>query len=212
MDNENKIVVREPRFCSSCNSIVDSELLYEYDRDEYRNDVLQGGGVVVKLFRCPRCQAPFLIEIDYGYDMDQSWENSNNQLFPSSDNKAIKNCPLIVIRPYIEAKKCYWAQSYDACVIMCRKGIEAICKDNGESTGPLISQLRNMKDRGVLGGTLFDWADELRLIGNDGAHSHEQIVTKEYASDALIFFDALIMYLYHLADQYKRLKERRHSQ
>jgi len=49
----------------------------------------------------------------------------------------------------------------------------------------------------------------LRLIGNDGAHSHDQVVTQLDAKDSMDFFDALITYLYHLVDQYNKLKSRR---
>lgn len=94
---------------------------------------------------------------------------------------------------------------------MCRKGIEAICIDKGEIKGNLITKLKNLKEKGILEGTLHGWTNELRLIGNDGAHSHEQIVTQQDAQDASDFFDALITYLYHLISQYEELKNRRNK-
>ena len=94
---------------------------------------------------------------------------------------------------------------------MCRKGIEAICYDKGQEKGNLITKLKNLKDLQVLEGTLYKWTDELRLIGNDGAHSHNQIVTQQDAKDAIDFFEALITYLYHLVEQYDSLVKRRRN-
>lgn len=207
MEEEN--IEREMKFCTQCNSIVETEVIHNYHIEQRCNEDLQGGGVLVKLSRCLRCRNPFLSEIDYSYIEDNYWESSNIQLYPNTENEAIKNCPKIVINPYQEALKCYRAHAYDACVIICRKGIEAICIDKGEEKGNLVTKLKNLKDKGILEGTLFKWTDELRLIGNDGAHSHEQIVTQQDAKDALDFFDALITYLYHLVSQYDALVNRR---
>lgn len=202
-------IEREMRFCSQCNSIVETEVIFKYHIEEHNNEDLQGDGLLVKLSKCLRCKNPFLSEVSYNYVEEHIWENSNIQLFPNTENEAIKNCPKIVFNPYKEALKCYRAHAYDACVLMCRKGIEAICIDKGEEKGNLQTKLKNLKDKGILEGTLFKWTDELRLIGNDGAHSHQQIVTQQDAKDALDFFNALITYLYHLVIQYNELINRR---
>lgn len=202
---------REMKFCTQCNSIVETEVIFKYHKEEHHNEDLQGGGLLVKLSSCIRCKNPFLSEISYNYIEDHSWESSNIQLYPNTENEAIKNCPEIVILPYQEAIKCFRVHAYDACAIMCRKGIEAICIDKGEEKGNLVTKLRNLKQKGILEGTLFKWTDELRLIGNDGAHSHEQIVTQQDAKDALDFFDALITYMYHLVSQYDELVNRRNK-
>lgn len=92
---------------------------------------------------------------------------------------------------------------------MCRKAIEAICKDKGESTGTLAIRLKKLNEKKLLENTFYNWANELRLIGNDGAHSHELIINQKDAKDSLDFLDSLITYLYHLVDKYEKLKLRR---
>lgn len=206
---EEAIIERGMKFCTQCNSIVETEVIYNYHIEEHFNEDLCGDGVLVKLSRCLRCRNPFLSEIVYSYFEDNYIQSSDIQLYPNTENEAIKNCPKIVINPYQEALKCYRVHAYDACVIMCRKGIEAICIDKGEEKGSLVIKLKNLKEKGILEGTLFKWTDELRLIGNDGAHSHDQTVTQQDAKDALDFFDALIIYLYHLVSQYDVLVNRR---
>lgn len=207
MDN-NTIGHREMKFCHNCNSIIETERIYKHEIESYDNENFHGNGVFNILSKCLKCKAAILSEIRYQYFEDHYTEEAI-QLYPNSDNLAIKNCPKIVINPYHEAIKCYRAQAYDACVIMCRKGIEAICLDKGEEKGNLRLKLKNLKEKKILEGTLFNWTNELRMIGNDGAHSHDQIITQQDAKDALDFFDALITYLYHLVNQYEQLVERR---
>jgi len=95
---------------------------------------------------------------------------------------------------------------------MCRKGIEAICTDKGVKKGNLGDKLKKLRDNHILEETFYKWSNELRLNGNDGAHSHDKIIDKQDAKDAIDFFDALITYLYHLVDQYSKLKTRRTKQ
>lgn len=207
----NMTQIKEMKFCPNCNSIIETELIFSYDIENHCNEDLRGWGDTIDLFKCLRCKSPFLNEREYEYIEGEYYETSNIQLFPKIENEAIKNCPKIVISPYKEALKCYQAHAYEATVIMCRKGIEAICFDKGQERGNLITKLKNLKDNQVLEGTLYKWTDELRLIGNDGAHSHNQIVTQQDAKDVIDFFEALITYLYHLVEQYDSLVKRRNK-
>lgn len=206
---EAEIKYRISSYCPTCNSIVETGVLYTYDLDITYTDELVFQGTRVVLCKCLNCGNPILREEEFQNVEDHFWNNSEIQLYPITDNMALKNAPEIVTRPYQEATKCYRSQAYDACVIMCRKGIEAICMDKGEVKGNLADKLKSLKNKGILEDTIYKWANELRLIGNDGAHSHDQIVTQEDAKDSIDFFDALITYLYHLISQYDKLKKRR---
>jgi hypothetical protein len=206
---ETEIKYKVPNYCPQCNSIVETGVIFTYSYNVVYADELQNQGTGVILSKCLNCESPMLTLEEFTNIEEHSFVNHRMQLFPDADNVALKNAPDIVINPYKEAFKCYRAQAYDACVIMCRKGIEAICIDKGETKGNLASKLINLKDKGILVGTLHSWATELRLIGNDGAHSHEVIVTQQDAKDSIDFFDALITYLYHLVEQYNKLKTRR---
>lgn len=208
---EPEIKYKVPNYCPACNSIVETGVIFSYTYDVMHTDELQNEGTAILLSKCLNCERPILTEEHFQNIEEHSWSNNKIQLYPLIDNIALKNAPEIVINPYKEATKCYRAQAYEACVIMCRKGIEAICEDKGETKGNLAEKLRKLKEKKVLEDTLYNWTNELRLIGNDGAHSHNQIVTQQDAKDSLDFFDALITYLYHLVDQYNKLKARRNK-
>ncbi len=206
---EPEIIDRVSNYCPTCNSIVEAGVLFRYSYDVSYTDELQGQGTEVILGKCLNCNRPFLSQEDVQYIEDHSWSNGQLQLFPLTENVALKNAPDIIINPYKEAQKCYRAQAYEACVIMCRKGIEGICADKGETKGNLDEKLKKLRDKLILGESFYNWSNELRLIGNDGAHSHDKIIDQQDAKDSIDFFDALITYLYHLIDQYNKLKLRR---
>ncbi len=206
---DSKIQYKTPNYCPTCNSIVETGVIFTYTYNVTYTDELQNEGTAIILSKCLNCERPILTEEQFQNIEEHSWSNDKIQLYPISDNVALKNAPAIVINPYKEAIKCYRAQAYDACVIMCRKGIEAICVDKGEAKGNLAEKLKKLNDNKILEDTFYSWANELRLIGNDGAHSHVQIVTQQDAKDSIDFFDALTTYLYHLVDQYDKLKKRR---
>ncbi|WP_205622039.1 DUF4145 domain-containing protein [Arenibacter certesii] len=200
---------KEMNFCPTCNSVVETVIVYSYASDETVTEDLSGYVTEVLLSKCLKCQNPFLKEKNYRIVEGDDFLTNELQLFPNTENRAIKSCPEIVYNPYKEALKCYRAHAYDACVIMCRKGIEAICIDKGEIKGNLANKLKNLNTKGILENTLYNWANELRLIGNNGAHSHDQIVNQQDAKEAIDFFDAFITYLYHLVYQYEELIKRR---
>lgn len=206
---EKKYIYKLPNYCPDCNSVVETGVLFTYSYDVRHIDELHQEGTSVVLCKCLNCEKPILFQEHYqdieGYS--NTWDKI--QLYPDKESIALKNAPEIVNNPFREAVKCYRAQAYDACAIMCRKGIEAICEDKGEAKGPLAQRIKNLKDKNVLENTFYNWTNELRIIGNDGAHSHNQKIDKQDAKDSLDFFEALITYLYHLVDQYDKLKVRR---
>lgn len=205
----NDVQYKLPNYCQQCNSIVETGVLYTYSYNVIYTDELQNQGSEIILSKCLNCESPLLVHEEFTNIEEHSFVNHRMQLYPITDNLALKNAPDIVINPYKEAYKCFRAQAYEACVIMCRKGIEAICIDKGAVGGNLAAKLVKLKTSGILEETLYSWATELRLIGNDGAHSHDMIVTQQDANDSIDFLDALITYLYHLVDQYNQLRLRR---
>lgn len=206
-ENEGK---KEMNFCPVCNSVVETKVIFSYNSEYEINENLRGNVIEISLSKCLKCENPFLKESDFGIYDGEDYLSNEVQLFPNTENEAIKNCPAIVYNPYKEALKCYHAHAFDACVIMCRKGIEAICIDKGEVDMPnLAVKLKNLNSKGILENTFYSWANELRLLGNDGAHSHNQTVNQQDAKEAIDFFDALITYLYHLVNQYEELIKRR---
>jgi hypothetical protein len=207
-NNKNEKITQ---FCPDCNSIVEAEIIFEYRYGIEHIDELQCEGTIIKLAKCLNCEKPILLSEYFIEIEDNYFSQGGVQLYPDKEPNFVANAPKTIIKPYREAIKCFRASAYEACVIMCRKGIEAICYDKGETKGGLINKLKNLRDKGFLEDTFYNWSNELREIGNLGAHSHDVEITIQDAKDTLEFFEALILYLYHLVDKYNELLKRKNK-
>jgi len=81
---------------------------------------------------------------------------------------------------------------------MCRKSLDAICLDLNAKGKNLAERIESLYKTKIIDEKLFNWANELRLIGNDAAHEFDIIIHKNDAKDAIIFLNALLLYIYTL--------------
>ncbi|MFD8896350.1 DUF4145 domain-containing protein [Streptomyces ardesiacus] len=111
-----------------------------------------------------------------------------------------------------EARKCFSVKAYTAAVAMVRRTLEGVCKDQNVQQGgraKLFQMLEALKSAGKIDGRLFEWAQALRVLGNEGAHFTGVEVTREDASDSIDLAEALLDYLYVLSAQFDEFKARR---
>ena len=107
-----------------------------------------------------------------------------------------------------EAAGALYANCPRASVVMSRRALEAICVDKGETSGVLAARLDVLKSKGILLPTLADWAKEVRLIGNVGAHFDPiQDVELHDAKQLMSFLRELLKYLYELPAELARRQE-----
>ena len=108
-----------------------------------------------------------------------------------------------------EARTCFDAKAYTATVVMVRRTLEGTCKENDVSSKTLQKGLGELKNRGLVDGTLAAWADALRVLGNQGAHYTGHAVTREDAEDALDFAEALLDHIYVFRKRFDDFMRRR---
>ncbi|MER7744942.1 DUF4145 domain-containing protein [Streptomyces bacillaris] len=172
-----------------------------------------GPPYLLELVRCGKCQKPYLtVEEDYG----DGWDGEPGVLWPPQQRPLSVHVPGELQRVHSEARRCFSAKAYTATAVMVRRVLEAVCVDQGmvsEATGrrpkPLFKMLEEMRDQGKIDGRLFEWAQELRSLGNQGAHYSSTLVTREDAADGLALAEALLDYLYVLHAQFNMFKARR---
>jgi hypothetical protein len=118
--------------------------------------------------------------------------------------------PKPIQQAFTEARTCFRSKAFTAAAIMCRKTLEGICSAHGvRSSGALAAQLNKLKENGVIENRLFEWAEELRTMGNEAAHGVEFVVSQEDARDTLEFTEALIEYVFTYRDKFESFKQRR---
>jgi len=91
---------------------------------------------------------------------------------------------------------------------MCRKTLEGICVEHKIKERNLANSLKKMKDQGIIESRLFEWADTLRISGNEAAHDLDVTVASDDARDIMEFTNALLEYVFSFKDKYEQYKKR----
>ncbi len=115
-----------------------------------------------------------------------------------------------------EALRAEWQEGQDAlaaglfksAVGAVRRLVEGTCEDAGITKGVLDDRLKTMLDGGKINQTLYDWADLLRLVGNEGSHYNVASVEREDVDDALHFAEALLDHIYVLSKRFSSFDAR----
>lgn len=82
----------------------------------------------------------------------------------------------------------------EASATMYRRALERALKFTHPSlTGTLAVKIKSLVESGALPTAVGDWATEIRIIGNDGAHDDE--VTRDDLKAARMFCDSFLRYL-----------------
>jgi hypothetical protein len=91
---------------------------------------------------------------------------------------------------------------------MVRRTLEGTCQEQGVKERTLAEGLKKLQIRGLIDDTLAEWANAMRIIGNEGAHFTGLAVAREDAEDALSFAEALLDHLYVLRKRFAEFQTR----
>jgi hypothetical protein len=73
----------------------------------------------------------------------------------------------------------------------------------------LVNGLKELKERGIIESNLFEWANELRIHGNEAAHDVNITTTPQDARDVVEFTHALLEYIFTFKEKFEAFKKRR---
>ena len=213
-------------YCDTCNAFVNTEKIADYKIDEEIDEnyetYLQNQEIPYRriitvehiFLKCVKCLNPFIIKKSEHFNQSENYEPailSNYEvetLYPTSEVNLGYCVPDSVKEAYKEALICYKNRAFVASVIMCRKAIEGICKVHNIDKGSLKTKLLAMKDNEIIEKTLFEWADNLRLLGNDAAHEVDISFSFIDASDTIDFTHAIIEYIFTYKKKFNDFKKR----
>lgn len=163
------------------------------------------------LVSCGNCKCPNLIGREFygtlgGTDQWGEW-----RVHPPTARTFGPDVPKAVRRTYDEAQVNLRSGSFLSTALMCRRSIELLAKHQGAMNGDLAKKLTKLKEDGVIDVRLFEWADALRLAGNDAAHEDDADydITKEDADDLISFTEAIIDYVYIYKARFDEFRARR---
>lgn len=95
-----------------------------------------------------------------------------------------------------EAARCLSVGAHNACAVMARRAMDAICLDREAKGSTLYERLKFLKEEHEITDDLWEWAEEMRIGGRSGAHPEWEEVTAEDADHAVRFIHEIIRYLY----------------
>jgi len=110
-----------------------------------------------------------------------------------------KSVPSEVARDYVEAIKCFDVGANRGSVVMCRRSLQSSVIERGAKKGRLVDQIDELHDNQIITKDIRDWAHEIRLTGNIGAHPDEdglEDVTPDDAEELLKFMEEYLNYVY----------------
>lgn len=202
--------------CQSCNVQVAAVVVANYVQSirTHRNsdpvddfyDVIEYALVV-----CGRCESVSLVESKHSEVPGEfSVPQGERVLYPTNQRISTDDLPTSISSPYLNAARSFQVGLYEPCVIMCRKCLEALCRElNSNPRRSLKQNLEVLHESGQIDQKLLAWADQLRLIGNDAAHDLDVRIQQSDARDAFEFLEAILMYTFLLNRRFEDFKARR---
>lgn len=192
--------------CSSCSVTVSAAIVASYV-DENPYDWMDS--TKYSLCRCPECQSPILVKQRNDYnDIEGSYWRPPSILFPGNMFHINPVIPEDLRKALLECIQCYKAQSYTATVIMSRRTLEGFCLIKGVKEKNLEKSIKKLNEIGHINSQLYEWANELRLAGNEAAHNIESEFSPIDAKDILDFTIAILDFTFSFKDKFERFKQR----
>lgn len=96
----------------------------------------------------------------------------------------------------VEAQLSLSVRAYNACGVMLRRAMHSLCSDKGASGKDLFEQLQDLNEKHTITPALWEWSEELRVLGKHGAHPDWKEVTEDDAEYGMRFLEEIIRYVY----------------
>ena len=154
------------------------------------------------ILQCDKCH-----EIVYRHEDARGFD-----IYPKRTPKMDKSIPTEVAKDYIEAMKCFDVSAVRASVVMCRRALQSSVLGKGATKDRLADQIEELYNKGIITGSIKDWAHEIRLTGNVGAHPDRdglKDVTPEEAKELLDFVEEYVNYVYTMPSRVKAKRKRK---
>ena len=150
-------------------------------------------------YTCPKCQEGVCASAK---------DNEISDIYPKAE-KAIPDHLPERVESYFRQGIDSLGESVDAAGMMFRKSLETALKNKfPETKGTLAQRIKQLAENASLTQDLADWADHIRIEGNDAAHDE---FTESQAREMHKFTELVLTYLFTLPKIAKRANEERQA-
>ena len=132
--------------------------------------------------------------------------------YPKRTPKPHESIPPQVADDYIEAIKCFDVGTWKASVVMCRRALQGSVIEKGAKEDKLVDQIDELYGQQIITKDIKDWAHEIRLTGNIGAHPDKdglEDVTEEDAKELIDFMEEYLNYVYIMPSKVERKRAKK---
>jgi hypothetical protein len=132
-------------------------------------------------------------------EQNERGHHSEWKTFPSSIPRVDETVPAKVSQDYVSAVNCASIGEFKAAATMFRRCLQQIMLDKSAKGNTLNDQIKDLEARQIITADLKDWAHEIRLWGNEGAHPSDDgldELTSEEVEVIQDFLERLFDYIY----------------
>lgn len=181
---------------------------------------------------CPSCKSILVGETEQTafehYDAHEDRWSDVVRIYPKPPKIFSSfRIPKVVKDSLNEADRSLQAGANIAACVMLGRALEALCRDILESasgassaktgsTAPVKTKkkimlgegIKKLRDTKVIDDRLYDWSQQLQAFRNLAAHPEDISISRNDAEDLQTFVNAIVEYVYDLADRYEEFKNR----
>jgi hypothetical protein len=220
--------------CPNCRAKVAASEEGRAVRSGWIDEIGEPFGECVVVGSCPQCStllvgtAQQISFAGYQGDEENRWRDLERVYPMPSRAFTSSRIPKVVLDSLSEADRALQAGATIAACVMLGRALEALCRDvihnsehaNNEtqSTASTASKvpkpimlgvgIKKLRDLKVIDDRLFDWSQQLQAFRNLAAHPEDISISREDADDLQVFANAIVEYVYELAERYDDFKER----
>jgi len=218
--------------CPCCNTKVAASESGRAERSGYDNDAGEPYASKVLVGVCPSCQSILVGETEQigfeNYDSDQDRWRDVVRVYPKPPKVfSSDRIPRVVKDSLNEADRSLQAGANIAACVMLGRALEALCRDILDSAPETTSTttatatpakpkkkimlsegIEKLRDRNLIDDRLYNWSQQLQAFRNLAAHPEDISISRRDAEDLQTFANAIVEYVYDLADRYEEFKNR----
>lgn len=213
--------------CHICKAKVAATEAGRAERLTFDDEEGQPYGKRVFVGNCPSCSTILVGESDQidfeNFDAYEDRWSDIVRVFPQPPKSFSSwRIPRVVTDSLNEADRSLQAGANIAACVMLGRALEALCRDilepkTAESETPpakpkkklmLGEGIKKLRDTKVIDDRLYDWSQQLQAFRNLAAHPEDISISREDAGDLQTFVNAIVEYVYDLADRYDEFKTR----
>jgi hypothetical protein len=216
--------------CPRCNAKVAALQTGLAQNGGWNEENREPWGEMLLVGKCPKCSTLIAGEskqVDFeNFNADDDRWTDVVRVYPKPPRAFTSyRIPRVVKDSLVEADRSLQANANIAACVMLGRALEALCRDilepkdqaEGDADGPPKSKRRplmlgkgieKLREKKIIDDRLYNWSQQLQAFRNLAAHPEDISISREDTEDLQSFVNAIVEYIYDLADRYDEFKAR----